>query len=172
MIHRTGLHDDDAGISLVEVIIYAALSAVIATLAAFMFINTLKGQETVTAVTTATTRGQTAVQAIERAVRNAKDVSVSSDGSTITVLTTLATPCQSWRVSGGALQIAQGGGAPSWKTFAEDVELPEGSSVYFSESGDSAVSYHLAFPTDSQPVTFVGSILPRSTGGSVSASCS
>lgn len=163
---------DDSGLTLVEIIIYAALSAVIAVIVTFMLINTLKGQENVTSVTTATTRGQMIAQSIDRAVRNSRDVEVSGDGRTLKVLTTLDEPCQAWRITlDGELEVSYGQGFPDWGTLATEVVLAADHPHFFTRSSDT-VDYAFALGTAAHDVEFIGQSLPRTAGGSVATTCS
>lgn len=168
---RERADEDDRGISLIELIVYIALSAVVATLVTSMLISSLKGQDQVTSVTQATTRGQTIAQAIERALRNATSVVISPDSKTLTVQTTLGEECQGFRLtSGKQLQAALGAGFHSWKPLADDVAAISGHVAFGWDDG--AVTYSLSFATDGSPVELRGSVVPRGTGGDVGAACS
>lgn len=171
---RPNLSSDDSGLTLVEIIIYSALSAVIAVIVTFMFINTLKGQENVTSVTTATTRGQVIAQSIDRAVRNALDVEVSGDGRTLKVLTTLDEPCQAWRVTDvGTIEVSYGAGFASWGVLATQAVLAEDHPRFFSRTSDT-VDYAFALETAAHDVEFIGRSLPRTVSGleEVTSACS
>lgn len=167
---------DDEGVTLVELVIYISFSVVIASIVMFMFINTFRGQENVTSVTEATTRGQVAAQGIERAVRNSTDFEISADGSTLTVATTLAAKCQGWRFVGDVLEISTTAGFAegSWRPFVDNIRReadPADEPPFFSEES-TRLLYRFDVTTDNRPVTFAGQTLPRASGDSVSASCS
>lgn len=166
--HQRTAQPDDAGVTIVEVIIYGVFSAVVAALVASMFISTVIGQSHVTTTTEATTRGQAVAQGIERALRNGRDVTVVTDASghrVLSVLTTLDEPCQAWRVSPvGELDVAVGAGLASWGTLVEHVEAIEGTPFFsepFRAGSDLRVRYSFAVTTDGEPVNFSGTITLR-----------
>ncbi|ALJ18741.1 hypothetical protein AOA12_01955 [Microbacterium sp. No. 7] len=107
--------------SLIELVIAVALIAVVGAGMAAMLMGIWNGQSTATAVTEATTRGSTAANMLERAVRGA--VAIHSDGTTLRVRTAYADErrCQGFSDADGVLRFAQGSGAlpavSSWPVF-------------------------------------------------------
>lgn len=171
-LHRASR--DDEGLTLVELIIYMSLTVVVGTIVVSMFISTIQTQERVTAVTQATTRGQVVAQSIEKALRNAVDVSIEgTNGDTLKVLTTLsgAGTCQAWRVtSAGTLQVSTGAGFTSWGDMATNVVTLSGARFFAQDA--TRIAYSLGFDADGRTVDFTGAVASRTPGGSVSATCS
>ena len=123
-------------------------------------------------ITTATTKGQVAVQAIDRAVRNSLDFTISPDGSTLEVLTTLGTPCQAWRVKNGVIEVSSQSGfhEDTFKPFVAGITLPAGRTAFFTQSA--RLEYGFAVATKGASVPLTGAVLPRVSGGSVATACS
>jgi Tfp pilus assembly protein FimT len=167
---RAAIDGDDSGLTLVEIVIYMLLATIVGTIVVSMFIGTIKGQDQITSTTEATTRGQVAAQSIEKAIRNSTASSVSGDGKTLMVLTTLSKQCQGWRLSGTDLQISTNNAMTTWKTFATGVTPASGTAV-FGYSG-STITYGFSLATDTRPVKLTGGAVPRGTGGNLVASCS
>lgn len=96
------LRRDDAGFSLIELLVAMGLFGIIITIVGSVIISALTADRTVREVTTSTTDGQLVVNIIEETVRNSTAVSVetAADGvSTFATARTTAggTPrCQSW----------------------------------------------------------------------------
>lgn len=165
---------DDEGLTMVELIIYMALSTMVATIIVFLFIGTLKAQDGVTGVTQASSRGQAISQGMDRAVRTAKAVDIYTDGSgnqVLVVWSRSTQPCQAWRVTpAGALEVASGAGFAHWGTLADKVQPISGQS-YFGRDG-TRVRYTFAMVTSGKPVEFEGAVAARGTLGTVGTACS
>jgi hypothetical protein len=99
----------EAGVSMVEMIVYMMLSLIVATAAGVILANTWKTQNSVTTTTQATNSGQSFGAAMERAVRNAIDLSLSADQQVLWVHTTLAgqQECQAFALVDGTLWMSQ-----------------------------------------------------------------
>lgn len=166
----TVLRSDESGLTVVEIIIYLTLSVVVGTIVVTMFISTITAQDKITSTTTAITRGQAAAQGIERSLRNATAVSVSTDGETLKILSTLDTPCQAWRIHNSNLEVATNTALTNWTVFAEGVTPVTGHPAF--GWSDATVTYALSFDTDTRPVKFTGGVVPRGTGGNLGATCS
>lgn len=69
---------DDAGITLVELLVYSVLLTIVLTVAGGLLISTLHSQRTVREQTEASTTGQVALRLIERSVRNAAKYNMPS----------------------------------------------------------------------------------------------
>ncbi len=164
----------DEGITMIEIVIYLVLSGVVAGLVLSMTLSTLRGQDTVTAITDASARGQAIAQGLDRALRNAKGVAMTTDAdgnAVLAVFTTLPQACQAWRVTtDGTLQASSGAGFTRWGDLAERVEQVDGQ-PYFGWSGQQ-LRYGFALGTGGQPVNIEGAVLPRGTNGSLGTSCS
>jgi len=182
-----GIGGDDSGITLVEVILYVALSVVIGTITIMIFTSSLTGQSTVTSRTEATTAGDAVARGLERALRNAKAVSIEDEGATLKVYTSLETACQGWRVRAGELQVSTTPGFPesSWNTLvrgeaATPAILPviardpagavQGSALPFFSPG-TQVTYALSFATTGDSVDFRGSVSSRAARAPMGTGC-
>ncbi len=169
-------HDDESGISLIELIVYVLLSSIIVVSTAMILVNSWTTQRDVTSTTEATNRGQAMGSTIERAIRNALDFEVSTDGTELRVRTSLTGTlrCQGFllvdgtarmTISSGALPTAATGW-PLWDTgVARDGVTP-----YFSATGQQ-IAYAFKITTDSAPVRITGEASTRSTPTGVSSPC-
>lgn len=72
-------HEEERGMSLIELIIAMAIGAVVVLLAVAVLVNTLRSQATVTASTKAATQGQNVSELIDGAVRTATTLGGSAD---------------------------------------------------------------------------------------------
>lgn len=196
---RERARSDDSGLTLVELIIYMSLAVVVGTIVVSMLIGTLKGQDQVTSITQATTKGRLLAVTIEKAMRNATAFAVTDGGSTLTVLTTLDKPCQRFTLQRNAAAstvdrdvydffVYQGAKLPvgTWPTASTGalasglvlVDAEDRTSIPFVPDGTKSVQYTLWLATDLKAsgrggpnVDFSAIITPRGTGGNIS-SCS
>jgi len=167
---------DDAGVSLVELIIYALVASIVVGAAALILVNSWITQRNVTGMTEATNRGQTMSSTIERAMHNALDFDVSLDGTTLRVRTSLDDDlrCQGFYISGGSARWAMADqdlpvGAGSWTVWQRDV-VQRGSTAYFIP-GSGSITYTFDIETASAPVRFEGRAAARSALSGESAPC-
>lgn len=154
---------DDSGLSLIELLIALLVSVIVVVAAATILVNSWLTQEDVTSTTEATTRGQVMGSAIERAMRNAKDFTVSpsdADGTELRVWTSLGgdLTCQAFQLATGEARIVTRSGTlpavTSWGNWQVGVGK-QGATPYFQRSG-STVTYSFELATDSAPVPISG----------------
>lgn len=167
---------DDGGISLIELIVYVLLSSIIVLTTAMILINSWTTQQSVTSTTEATTRGQAMGSAIERAMRNGLNFSVSADGTTLRVRTSLPgrLACQGFLLTSGQARLTQSSGllttpATTWTPWHQGI-AQDGTTKFFVDDGET-VTYTFEIETDSAPVRFVGEVSTRSTPTGVTSPC-
>lgn len=163
---------DDEGLSLVELIVYIVIAGILAGSITMIFVNTWKAEQSVASQTQATTRGQLIGSEIEKAVRNAVDVQVSTDatGSTLMVSTALSGSqhCQAFSFLGGNARMTLSSSAitttaDTWPLWQSGV-IQSGSTPFFSQVGNT-VSYVFSLGSSSAPVLFSGQVAQRSAQG-------
>lgn len=169
------LLDDDAGVSLVELIIYALVASLVVGAAGLILVNSWITQRNVTDVTEATNRGQALSSTIERAMQNALDFDVSVDGQTLRVRTSLDGDlrCQGFHISNGTARLAQADedlpASGAWKVWQSGVVQHDGS-PYFVPSAQ-GVTYTFDIATDTASVRFGGQTAARSALSGESEPC-
>jgi len=195
----TGGEDDD-GLSLIELIIYILVLAVITSGLAVMFANMWKTQIMVDAQTQATNNGQLVTSEVERAMRNATGFQVTDGGSTLLVETSLpgSRQCEAFHVGEpdasyptGALQLVVSAPAAPAATSGYawqkgiSAHTDAGFTAFFTgvdASGAAAVAapkgVHYSFAatapaasTASGPVIFSGTAFPRNSTLGGTATC-
>ncbi|MDT0158030.1 hypothetical protein Q9R19_10385 [Microbacterium sp. ARD32] len=166
MTSRQRLHDDESGITLVELIIYMSLAAVFLLLVSAIFINGWQSQ-TATADRDRATGSANAVSAsLQQSARNAVALRTVGDHTLVATVVTSATTiqCRAWRVSGDALQYTTSDSAPldldgEWTTLA-DVEsatfAPAAPAV--EDVPTKSVDYTIRFQ---ESVTIAGGLAPQ-----------
>jgi type II secretory pathway pseudopilin PulG len=124
--------ESQAGFTMVELLMYTALSIVVVTVAGGILISGLRTQGTAGSVTAAANTAQQIVRSVQAGVRNASAITVTSNATTGTQLLlarTLGTDpnstvasCQAWYYT-----PANGGAIYTWKTTpASVISLPTG----------------------------------------------
>lgn len=168
---------DDAGLSLIELIVAVVVGGIVMSAMVMIFVNSWKTQEEVISVTDATNRGQLVSSAIERAMRNALYFEVSeggvvgTTGSVLHVRTSLpgGLKCQAFQLTAGSAPdfgtvhwatsvTAVPGTLPAWRTGIQKL----GAAEYFTRTAGDTLTYTFNIDTDAAPVTFTGDIAPRS----------
>ncbi|NLP85899.1 hypothetical protein HF576_18875 [Microbacterium sp. CFH 90308] len=170
--------ESDAGITLVELIIYVLVSSTLLLATAMILINSVNAQRDVLSMSEATARGQAMGATIERALRNAVAVDVATDptGATLRVHTSLAgaLECQGFVFSGGDARTALSDSAlsaPSGWTVWESGILPSGAEAFFTPD-DAGVAYAFEIATDAAPVRIAGETATRiNVSAGVTAPC-
>lgn len=122
----------DRGFTLIELMLYMALSIIVLVIAGGILISGLRTQETARTVTDAANTAQQIVRSVQAGVRNASAITVSSDATTGTQLllartigsdpNSTAASCQAWYYSplnGGAIYTTR-------TTPASVITLPSG----------------------------------------------
>lgn len=164
------LLDDDRGISLIELIVVIVLMGVIGSVIVTILVNSWGAQEDVDSTTMATNSGQVYATSIERAVRNAEAIRVSSDGRVLEARTALggAETCKAFKIvdaaddlDGDAAYVANGSSTPSWPGpwISERVARVE-SIPYFALTGHTLM-YSFQIDTESASVDFSGEVAAR-----------
>lgn len=166
---------DDAGISLIELIVYVLLASTILIATTMILINSWNTQKDVTSVSEATNRGQSMGSTIERAMRNALAFEVTNENE-LRVRTSLtgAQQCQAFYLAPGTARIAQAPGVlpldpASWTLWNSGVKQ-NGATPFFAQNG-TTVSYTFDIETESAPVRFAGEVSTRSTSTGVTSPC-
>ena len=166
---------DDAGISLIEVIVYVLLTGIVLIATSMILINSINTQRDVTSVSEATNRGQSMGSTIERAMRNALAFEVTTENE-LRVRTSLSgsQQCQAFYLAAGTARLAQASGAlpaasSSWTVWNTGVRQ-NGTTPFFVQDG-STVIYTFDIETDSAPVRFAGEASIRSTTSGVTSPC-
>ena len=170
---------NDAGVTLVEVILYVLLSSLVLIATTMILINSLTTQRDVASVSEATSRGQGIGSAIERALHNglAFDVSAhGTHGTQLRVRTSLegSQACQGFLLTDGQARLSQSAtaiplDATTWSDWESGI-APDGTEPYFTATGPS-VSYSFTITTDSAPVRIRGQAALRSAPTGVTAPC-
>jgi hypothetical protein len=166
----------EAGLSLVELVVYILLASILLVAMASILVNSWRAQEDVISVTDATNRGQVMGSAVERAMRNALDFDVDSSGTVLRVRTSLGgeLACQGFLLDDGEARMSTSSGplllaSSSWGDWESDV-IRNGSTPFFAEVGDTVI-YTFDIETDSAPVRFAGEAAARSVPTGVSSPC-
>ena len=160
---------DEAGFSLVELVITVALMAGVTAIAAAIFVAGLRGDKQVHTTTQATIQAQSIAQGIEKSVRNARRITITS-GPTLKAWTTLSgtSRCQQWSLNGsGANAVAAftkssntiTGPGTNWAGSA----AIKGATLAMTEQpgGRVEVSYTVTIPSETRPVKVVGTVRSR-----------
>ncbi|MDR7190286.1 Tfp pilus assembly protein PilW [Microbacterium sp. BE35] len=174
---ETSAISGDAGLSLIELIIYILLSSLLLSAMAVVLVNSWSTQKDVASVTQATNRGQVIGSAIERAMRNALDFDVDdATGTELRVRTSLGgnLACQAFLLKDGDARFTTSSGAlptlaSDWARWENGI-AQYASTPFFVENGD-VVTYTFDIETDSAPVRFSGEAAARSTATGVSSPC-
>ncbi|WP_158597320.1 hypothetical protein [Microbacterium telephonicum] len=144
--------------TLVELIVVIAVSALFLGLLAGLFINGIQTQEQATARDRATGRANVVSSSIGTSVRNAVAVKVSGSGSRLDakILTTAGGfECRAWVLDGTALRYSSGTTArantPSgWTALATGVTATLSGGAAFALQGTQAVSFGLTVTDNGQ----------------------
>lgn len=162
------LHTDDAGMSLVELIIYGAITAVIFSLLAALFASSLSAEAQTRDRDTATGSAQVVMSSLQSSIRNASDMRV--DGNVVrAVVATGASgwSCEAWALQGDRLlyrssstAIALPGASGSgWATLVSGVSGAKSGST-FSISGRT-LNVSLSVKAGATTVPAVGEVLAQ-----------
>ncbi|WP_175525243.1 prepilin-type N-terminal cleavage/methylation domain-containing protein [Microbacterium sp. cf046] len=167
--------DREAGVSLIELIVYVLVSSILLLAMSSILINSWTTQRNVTSVSDATNRGQVISSTIERAMRNALAFDVSADGTTLRVRTSLngILACQGFVLTPGQSRMSLSSSTltdnSTWAEWQPGV-VPRGSVPFFSVTA-STVMYTFDIQTSSTPVRFGGQAFARSSATGVTTPC-
>jgi len=174
-----GDEPDDAGLSLIELIIVVVIIGILSGVIVMILVNSWNTQEDVNSTTVATNEGQVYASSIERAVRNADDIRVTS-GTLLEVRTTFtgSRHCQAFEIksSGGdgdaAYLASDASSTPAFTgpMIREKVASTDGTTPYFALT-EGTVTYSFKVDTESSPVIFEGTVAARNTLGTGGTSC-
>lgn len=180
----------DDGLTLVELLVYSILLAMVLLIVGSIMISTLGIERIVRESTTTTSDAQLAATAIEAGVRNSTAVQLTDIGDDQLLVArtagtdpaTLSWRCEAWYFSKSAGTIrttaTTSDSAPitvpaseptSWTLLASNIE-PPASGVTFTHSGNSVTIYFQGITADAQPVDIRSSSVVRA-GAWESASC-
>lgn len=185
-----GVVAHEEGFTLVELIIYVLLLALVLAVVAGLFLSLYRTQNSVEAVTNATTNGQSANNSIQAGIRNSTAFVLTGNGTDqLLVARTLGTGsavsngCQAWYYSAGDHSIRSTllsaplsavpaeSTASAWTLLAGDVEPIAGTTV-FSRASASDPTLTLAFSSAAGTgprIQFSSSVASRIAGTDVSA---
>lgn len=152
---------DEAGVSLVELIIVVVVMGIIGSVITMIFVNGLISQQATTARDLATGRATVITETLADSVRNAVTVRVQPDGSRIdavVILPNKSFECRAWAINGNGELVysagASGRTSPpnTWGALAEKVSgsLSGTPARAFSTSGMNVLDIGLRF---SSPTT-------------------
>ena len=153
----------DAGVTLIELIIYVLLLSLVLGGLAMILINSWRTQQNVLSETEATNRGQLVSSSIERAVRNGLAIEVTGN-DTLKVRTSLAgeRECQGFSLAGdnATMRMTSGSLGTGWPQWQDGITAIPGQP--FLERDGTSVTYAFEFATTGAPVRFVGTVAARS----------
>lgn len=164
----------EAGVTLVELIVYLAVGAIILSLMAGLLINGLSSQAQTTDRDTATGRAAVVTNSLQTSIRNAVGFSPAS-GATNTVVAVVATGASSWQCRAWAL--TNGGdlvyksdddkfdttSTSGWTVLASGVTgLFSGKA--FSASSSTQLQYRFTVTVGGASVPITGGVIAQSAG--------
>ena len=166
-----GEHED--GFSLIELIVAILVASILLSAVATIFFNSWRTQEEVGSVTDGTNHGQIVGSMIERAVRNAENLTVTAnelkvwtsfDGTTL--------ECQGFRISSGTMEVATSTSTlpVAWPQWSPALVIG-GTTPHFSRSTEDIVSYAFDIDTEGATVRISGESQPRSVLQSGNGGC-
>ena len=170
------LRGDEAGFSLIEMVIALSLVSGVMLIGTTLLIAALRGNDQVNTTSQATTQAQGVAQGIERAVRNARRIEIVDD--TLTVWTTLAgdQTCQKWSGAGTAVTVAQGATSPGmlskYGAGNDGAALSFPSTETDSDDKVIGVTYAVTVDSETRPVKVTGTVRSRTPHDSTTAAAS
>lgn len=163
---------DDAGVSLVELIVYAFVGAIILAVIAALFANGLRSQASTTERDTATGRAAVISNSLQGSIRNASEFRLEADKKTVRAKVATGASgweCRAWsltttgelkyKTSTSAIAI---GSTTGWATLATGVTGTLAGAVTFGESGRT-LSYGLQISVAGQVVPVTGGVTAQAT---------
>lgn len=172
MTRRRDAFHDQAGMSLVELVVASAVTVIILAGVSALFAQGLRAQATTVDGDTATGRTEVVAQSLEQSLRNARKATVSADGRSLAaeVLDAGAWTCRRWslKVAGdplkNTLEYTAKGKTTVLATGVADVAGgvfgPTSSTLDFG----GRVSYHLQIAIKQTEATATGAVLLQAAG--------
>jgi len=160
--------DGERGVTLIELIVVIALIGVVFGGLAAMVMGIWNAQRAATDVTRATTQADAVSAALDRALRNARAVEISDDGSTLRVRTSLSDQdrCQGFAVDDGALRVEQSADALSDRsTWAAWVATASGTGPASFTTQQAKIAYAITVTADDAALVVEGAVAPRTPSG-------
>jgi hypothetical protein len=170
--------DGEAGISLVEVIMYSALTVLVLTVVGGMFYAGFQAQATALERDTATGAAQVVSTSLQSGIGNASDVLVSGGGTMVQarVANGTATDSQPWQcvawvlTPNGDVVYNSSSTAITSTDYSTWPVLGTGATGSFSLSSNT-VAYSLSFTTGKATVPVAGSVTANAVGSGEPSSC-
>ncbi len=178
VLRESGPTSDETGMTIVEVIIYSALTALVLSVLGGLFFVGFKTQAATGGRDAATGAAQVVSNSLQAAVRNASSVSVTGTVLKARVASgATGWQCVTWAVTTDNLLVYKTAPAAitstdysSWTVLATGASGRLGGGAAF--SGDSAqVSYSLAFSSGGITVPVAGTVTANSYGTGSPESC-
>lgn len=169
---RSSIYQDQTGMSLIELVIAMAVTAMVLIGISAMFAQGLRAQALAVDGDTATGRTEVVAQSLEQSLRNARKATVSADGRSLAaeVLDAGAWTCRRWslKVAGdplkNTLEYTAKGKTTVLATGVADVAGgvfgPTSSTLDFG----GRVSYHLQIAIKQTEATATGAVLLQAAG--------
>ncbi len=164
----------DEGVTLVELIVYLAVGALILALMAGLLINGLKSQAQTTDRDTATGRATIIANSLQTSIRNATAFKVETNGLTVraVVVTGAATwQCRAWSLSGGNLMYKTSStiipvtSTAGWTNLVPGVSVISPATTVFTASGSTLTAgFTVTAGAATVPVT-TGVVAQATLGG-------
>lgn len=180
MTEERSKSDTEAGATLIELIIYGLLSALLLTLVAVIFINAWVAQAATVDRDAATGQANAVTASLQQTVRNSTHVRSPNGATLVATVATGGTPeCRVWIVDDGKLKYKRGeyaGGEFStvpddtWATLASEVRGTLAGAAFSTPTSTEAV-YGLEFAQSGDtaraaPVAVNGTVVAQAFGGS------
>lgn len=177
----------DEGVTMMELLVYSILGVFVLVIVGSLIINGMRGQSSVTSITSATTTGQLAASSIQADIRNASAIKVTVIGNDQLVVarvargndSAVAWKCVAWyysattkeirtKTSAAAVTAPSSGTLSSWTLIASSVK-PKGTVVFAGDAKQLTMTYTVDAGT-TKPVPITSSATSRNQSG-VSAPC-
>lgn len=181
---------DDTGMTMIELVVYSVLAIGVLLIVGSMLLNGMRGQASVTAITTATNSGQLAASAIQNDVRNSSRIKVITVGNDQLVQariaggtsSTVAYHCAAWYYSKATGEIRSNTSpsritAPNasalagWTLIASGIKpAGPGGTVFTGTSSHLEIAFTVAAGS-TEPVTITSSATSRNPNSEDTPSC-
>lgn len=177
-MNHTPAKTDDAGMTLVELIVYAAVTALLLSVVATLFASSLGAQAQTRERDAATGRAQAVMGSLQSSIRNASDIRVDGDVVRAVVATGASDwTCEGWTVRGGSLMHKTSGAAialpnasaSGWTALVDGV-APSASGPAFVLAGRT-LAVSLQVSAGEAKVPAVGEVLAQAKQGGTVKKC-